>query len=95
VQGVLAGNCITISNAAGSGTKVILEDGPSITDYYGDPNVTDCQLPANDLNPGEVRVTLCIDLAATRLCDPLQAFGFSLIDCRLHASAVVKREDLP
>ena len=90
-QSVLGGNRITISSASGSGTKVILEDGLLPPVIYGDPDAAGCQMPAGAIAADEVRVTLCIDLAATPLCDPLQAFGFSLASCRLHASAVVKK----
>ena len=94
VQSVVRGNCITISDAPGSGTKVILEDGTEGMSIFGDPDL-DCQLPTNPLNPDEVRVTVCIDLAATPLCDPLEDFGFSLMGCHLRASSLVKKEVPP
>ena len=94
VQSVVSRNCITISGASDSGTKVVLEDGTEGTREFGDPSLT-CDLPANPLNPDEVRVTVCIELAATPICDPLGEFGFSLWDCRLQASSLVKKEVPP
>ena len=91
VQSVVGVNCIVISDAPGSGTKVVLEDGTDGTSVFGDDDL-DCGPPGNPLNPDEVRVTVCVHLSATPLCDPLGAFGFSLSDCRLHASALVKKE---
>lgn len=94
VQTVVSRHCITISGASGSGTKVVLEDGTEGTSEFGDPALT-CDLPTNPLNPDEVRVTVCIELAATPICDPLAEFGFSLWDCRLQASSLVKKEVPP
>ncbi len=91
VQSIVGVNCITISDAPDSGTKVILEDGTKGTTEFGDPNL-DCQTPSNPLNPDEVRVTVCVDLEATPLCDPLGAFGFSLFGCRFQVSSLVKKE---
>ena len=43
VQAVLGVNCITLSEASGSGTKVILEDVTNLPSQFGDPTL-DCQL---------------------------------------------------
>ena len=92
VDGVLAPHCITISDTAGSGTKVILEEGLGpVTTEFGDPNLT-CDLPANALLTDEVRVTVCIHFSAVPMCDALAPFGFSLADKRFEASSLVKVE---
>ncbi len=93
VQAVVGVNCITISAASGSGTKVVLEDGTNLTTQFGDLAL-DCQLPANPLAPDEVRVTVCIEMGATPVCDALRAFGFSLLGKRFQVSSLVKKESL-
>jgi Flp pilus assembly protein TadG len=104
VQAVVGVNCIAITNTPDSGSKVILEDGDSGcgTTSYGDPNFTDCAVPANSLNADEVRVTVCVAIDATPFCDALAVplcgalgeTGFSLSGCQLHASSLVKKECL-
>ncbi len=91
VQAVLGANCITLSDEPGSGTKVILEDVANLTTQFGDPNL-DCQLPTNPLASDEVRVTVCIEMHATPVCDALRAFGFSLVGKRFQVSSLVKKE---
>jgi Flp pilus assembly protein TadG len=90
-QTIVAKNYITISDTSGSGTMVTLEDGLLPAATYGDSALAGVDVPTSGIAADEVRVTLCVNLAATPLCDPLQAFGFSLAKCRLHASAVVKK----
>ena len=104
VQAIVGVNCITLSDAADSGTRVILEDGNSTcgTTSYGDPNFTDCAVPTNPLSADEVRVTVCIAIDATPFCDALAIplcgvageTGFSLSGCHLHASSVTQKECL-
>jgi hypothetical protein len=91
VQSILAVNCITISDLPGSGTKVVLEDGVTGRSEFGDPTMV-VQTPSNPLNPDEVRVSAFVNVRATRICDPLGAFGFSLSSCRISASSLVKKE---
>ena len=93
VQQVLGVNCITVSDAPGSGTKVVLEDGDGIVDdEFGDPSL-DCPLPCNDLDPLQVRVTVCVDLPATSFCDVLASCGISFLGRGpLRASSMVLKE---
>ncbi|KKK66331.1 hypothetical protein LCGC14_2965190, partial [marine sediment metagenome] len=91
VQVVLGVNCITLADEEGSGTKVILEGGDLFPTEFGDPTL-DCDPPTNPLEPDEVRVTVCIALTATPVCDALRTFGFSLIGKRFEVSSLVKKE---
>lgn len=97
VQAVLGANCIVVSAEPGSGTKVILEDGASpltgtgLITQFGDPDM-DCELPANPVALDEVRVTVCVEMHATPVCDALGAFGFSLSGKRFEVSSLVKKE---
>jgi Flp pilus assembly protein TadG len=104
VQEILGVNCITLSEAPGSATKVILEDGNAgcETKNFGDPDFAACVVPDNALNADEVRVTVCVAVEATPFCDALSTFlcgfpgelGFSLSGCHFHASSLVKKECL-
>ena len=94
VQSIVAVNCIEIVDAPGSDTLVVLEDGVAGTSYFGDTTMT-YDLPANPLNPDEVRVTVIIALSNTPFCDALGSFGFSLPGCQLQASSLVKKELWP
>jgi Flp pilus assembly protein TadG len=104
VSQIVGVNCIAVTGAPGSGTKVILEDGsPGCpTTAFGDPDFTACTVPTNPLNEDEVRVTVCVAIEATPFCNALGTFlcgfpgelGFSLSGCHFHASSVVKKECL-
>ncbi len=91
VQAVIGVNCITVSDAPGSGTKIVLEDGTEETTQFGDPNMV-CPTPGNPLNSDEVRVTVCIEYEVTPICDALRDFGFSLAGRTFRASSLVKKE---
>jgi len=96
VQTILGVNCVTVGNAAGSGTRITLEvASPPLTSTYGDPDL-DCLPPTPPtLSPDEVRVTICVALDATPFCNRLSFFGVVLGNTTLQASAVVKREKFP
>ncbi len=99
VNEVLAANDINITNAAGSGTKLTIQDGadPANPLTFGDPSLT-CGPPASPvLDADEVRVTLCIDFGATKLngapvIDAFSYCGFTFAGKQFKASAVVKKE---
>ena len=91
VQAVIGVNCITVSDAGGSGIKIVLEDGAALTTMFGDPDLV-CETPPNALNPDEVRVTLCVEYEATPVCNALRDFGFSLFGRFFWASSLVKKE---
>ncbi|NCC37422.1 MAG: hypothetical protein EOM24_36235 [Chloroflexia bacterium] len=96
VQQVVGIHDIDIS---GSGTKVtldgyIISHGSEPSDpplVYGDPSLT-CLPPTNAPHLNEVRVTVCVDLAATRFCDALAAWGLSFADRMFRASSLVMKE---
>lgn len=101
VQHVVDVHGITISNTNDSGTKVTMDkyggvdenDDPldPIVYSYGDPLLT-CPPPANDPQFGEVRVTVCVDLAATEFCDALAPWGLSFLGRTFRASSLVMGE---
>jgi hypothetical protein len=62
---VLAAYGIAISDAQGSGTKVVLQDGCCGTSEYGDPDLRRPREAA--LGPHEVLATLCIQFDAKRI----------------------------
>lgn len=84
-----------------SGTKVTMDKygGVDVNDdpldpivySYGDPSLT-CPPPANAPQFGEVRVTVCVDLAATRFCDALAPWGLSFLGRTFRASSLVTGE---
>ena len=87
---VLDAVCITLDNAADSGTKVVLEVYGEPDQVFGDPNLT-CSPPVNPLNEYEVRVTICVALSATGFCDALADWGFSMDGCVFRVSSVTKQ----
>lgn len=101
VQHIVDVHGIEISNINGSGTKVTMDryggvdenDDPldPIVDYYGDLSLT-CPPPANDPQFGEIRVTVCVDLAATKFCDALAPWGLSFLGRTFRASSLVTGE---
>jgi hypothetical protein len=92
VQYIVDVHGIAISDAPGSGTKVVVDgfgfDPPA---SYGDPTFG-CPLPANETEDIEVRVTVCVDLAATRFCDALAPWGLSFAGRTFRASSLVMME---
>ncbi len=91
VQKVVDVHDIDIDDASGSGTKVVLEDGDAATMEFGDDNLS-CPTPENALDPKQVRVNVCVDLAATRFCDALAAWGVTFAGRTLRASSLVVKE---
>ena len=93
VQTIVGIQCVDISEVPGSGTKVVLEDGDSEDPplVFGDP-LLDCATPANPLDPIQVRVTVCVDLMATKFCDALAPWGVSFTGRMLKASSLVMKE---
>ncbi len=69
--------------------QVVLDDGVSAPDEYGSLN---CPLPTNDVESGEVRATVCVDLSATRFRDALESWGVSFMGRMLKASSLVMKE---
>ena len=88
---ILDTHCIDLSDAADSGTKVIVENGDGFGWLFGDPNL-DCTPPSEPLLGDEIRVTVCVALEATPICDALGPLGFPLAGKRLQLSSVVKKE---
>ena len=92
VQKVVDVHGITISNATGSGTKVVL-DGDSVSPplEYGDDSLP-CPVPAIPPGLGEIRVSACVDLTATRFHDVLAPWGLSFAGHTFRASSLVTEE---
>lgn len=90
---------IDLSDDPGSGTKVVMDWEPDIENgypfyppwEYGDPLLV-CVPPTNEPEFDEVRVTVCVDLAATRFCDALAPWGLTFAGRMFRASSLVKRE---
>ncbi len=93
IQEIVDVHKINIDDAVGSGTKVVLEDADSGSSpwVFGAPGFA-CPLPSNALDPKQVRVTVCVDLAATRFCDALAAWGLTFAGRTLRASSLVVKE---
>ncbi len=93
IQQIVGIHGIDISDSVGSGTKVVLEDGNSVDPplEFGDASFT-CPLPANALDPIQVRTTVCIDLSATRFCDALAPWGVTFAGRTFRASSLVMKE---
>jgi hypothetical protein len=91
VDAILTPYDIAISNAPGSGTKVMLEDGLNPPVEYGDP-LLDCYANGPALVAGEVRVTVCILTSVAKVPDALSTFGFSLAGRRFEISSVTRKE---
>jgi Flp pilus assembly protein TadG len=99
VNQILAANDIVITGAAGSGTRLVIQDGADSLNplVFGDPNMT-CTppvMPALELD--EVRVTLCIDFSATKLngtpvIDAFDYCGFTFDGKRFQVSSLGKKE---
>jgi hypothetical protein len=92
VNGVLAAINVEITADPNSGGKVILEDGTDPPVEFGDPNL-DCDPPLNPvLDSDEVRVTVCVEVAATPVIDAHDSYGITLSGKRFRVSSVVKKE---
>jgi hypothetical protein len=92
VNKVLLVNNLAVTDAPGSGTAVVLQDGPN-TVQFGDPDLT-YVLPPNPAG-GEVRVTLCVLFSATKInstvpmVSPFNVFGYTLNGKRFQVSSLV------
>ena len=91
VNKVLLANNLAVTDAPGSGTMVVLQNGPN-TFEFGDPNLT-CQLPPSPA-VGEVQVTLCVLFSAAKInstvpmVSPFNVFGYTLNGKRFQVSAL-------
>jgi len=89
---VLAAASIAITDTAGSGTKVVIEDGATVTSW-GDPSLTVAS-PPPAVDAGNVRVTVCILFSALKtngspVLGPYNAFGYMLAGDRFQIRALV------
>ena len=105
VDHVLVVHCLDIADDNGdpipnSGIRVLLETGdplggPPIVDSFGDVNVV-CEAPDGPpVQPDEVRVTVCLDISKSPICNFLFQFGLvelTLEGKRLEISSLVKKE---
>ncbi|HPM81584.1 MAG TPA: pilus assembly protein [Candidatus Anammoximicrobium sp.] len=91
-----------VTAVANSGVRIVLEVGQpdaagrNATPYYfGDTNVT-CDPPASPVvQPDEVRVTVCIDLGRSPMCNWLFSFSPDYVDFSnrcFSVSSLVKKE---
>lgn len=91
-----------VTAVADSGVRMVLEVGQPDTAgrvatpyYFGDTNVT-CDPPATPVvQPDEVRVTVCIDLGRSPMCNWLFSFSPDYIDFSnrcFSVSSLVKKE---
>ena len=95
VTEVLASQGIVISDTAGSGTKIAVEDGATVT-WWGDPSLTPTLTPPT-VDAGNVRVTVCILYSALKtngqpVLKLYNAFGFSPAGDRYQIRALVRKE---
>jgi hypothetical protein len=86
VDRVLAVHGMAISQSAGSGTKVVLDDGVAGRGEYGDPQL---ELPSPATPADEVRVSVCVRIPGSN------AFTAAIYGRRLSSASAVKREALP
>ncbi len=92
VNKVLLANNLAVTDAPGSGTMVVLQDGPN-TFEFGDPDLT-CQPPPSPAS-GEVRVTLDVLFSAAKIdstvpmVSPFNVFGYTLNGKRFQVSSLV------
>ena len=95
VNTMLAPHNITISNTAGSLTKVVLETSDTMamvtTTVFGDAGVTYTP-PSPMLGVSEARVTVCIGLTKAPLMNALPSFGFDTTGMQFEISSLVKKE---
>jgi hypothetical protein len=96
VNCVLATYGVAISDAAGSGTKVILQDGCGTVTEYGDPGMAIRALPA--IQPDEIVATVWINRSAKRadghklIAPSPVVLGFACDGKQLCVSSLVKKE---
>jgi len=95
VNEVLAATGIAIRNELSSGTKVVVEDGATVTSW-GD---LDLAVPTSPpaVDPGYVRVTVCVLFSAQRtngspVLRPYNAFGYVLLGDRFQIRSLVHKE---
>jgi len=105
VDNVLIVHCLDIADENGdpipnSGMRVLLETGDPLggsplVQSFGDASV-ECDVPDGpDVQPDEVRVTVCIDLSKPPMCNFLFNFGLTELTFegkRLVISSLVKKE---
>ena len=97
VNRVLAVHHVAVTDALGSGTKIVVQDGNGATIEFGDPNLSLPQ-PAS-IGPDEVCVTLVLEFNAKRtdgrrpMVPSLDVLGFSRNGKHLSTRALVKKED--
>lgn len=105
VDNVLIVHCLDIADENGdpipnSGMRVLLETGDPLggsplVQSFGDASVV-CDAPDGpDVQPDEVRVTVCIDLSKPPMCNFLFNFGLTELTFegkRLVISSLVKKE---
>ena len=84
VNRVLAVHGMAISDAAGSGTKVVLDDGFAGRGEYGDPQLELQPSPTTRAN--EVRVSVCVRIPGSN------GFTAAIYGRRLSSASVVKKE---
>ena len=95
VNKVLLANNLAVTDASGSGTMVVLQDGAN-SSSFGDPDLT-CQLPPSPAS-GEVRVTLQVLFSATKIgsavpmVSPWNVFGYTLHGKQFQISSLVGKE---
>lgn len=96
VNNVLTANRMAVTAGAGSGTKVILEDGSGGTSEFGDPGML--YTPPSAIDPDEVRVTAWIRFNAlktdgrTQFINAFNAFGFTLNGKEFQVKSLVKKQ---
>jgi len=79
----------------GTDAAVRLEDPSTSTDVTAG-SLTCTPLPTTPpIQNGDIRVTVCVSMSSLPLMGQLDDFGFSLLNCLLKRSAVVKRERAP
>ena len=94
VNKVLLANNLAVTDTPGSGTMVVLQDGPN-TFEFGDPNLSFAPPPSPA--GGEVRVTLNVLFSATKIgstipmVSPFNVFGYTLDGKRFQVSSLASK----
>jgi hypothetical protein len=95
VNKVLLANNLAVTDVPGSGTKVVLQEGPRTLEF-GDPNLTYPSPPSPA--GGEVRVTLHVLFSAAKIdstvpmVSPFNVFGYTFDGKQFQASALVVKQ---
>jgi len=91
VQSILAPHQIVISNAPGSGVRVLVEDGIQPPQFFGDPNVA--AIPTGIApNASEARVTVSLNLTTAPLSNWLAVYGVDFAGKRFQVSSLVQKQ---